>query len=278
MSAPVTDRSALRTPPRRSGAVRRAAVPTQRGAERRSDPVGSAAGRAYARRDERARRSTGTARPAAAEPTRRAQFVLLVMGLLTAGLVLTLGLSTAAAVDSYRLQAARERAAALTEQAEGLRRSVAIAGSPTELARRAEALGMVPVRDAARLVVAPDGSVEVVGEPTVVRAPAPVLPPAPAAPAPGAPAAASPGAAAPDGAAPDAVPGPATEDAAVAADGTPGAGAGGAAGADGAAAEGGAAGNGASEGAVEGAAPTDPAAGGPAAADPAADPAAAGAN
>ena len=184
MSAPVTERARGRTavaPPRTRPAP---SIPAQRGSE-------GAAGRAYARRDERLRRITGAPRERTAEPTRRAQFVLLVMGLLATGLVLTLWLSTAAAADSYRLQEARDRAGTLTEQAERLHREVAAAGSATEIADRAAELGMVPVEDPARLVVAPDGTVTVVGEPAVVRPPAP---PAPAVPPPGAAPAPVPGA------------------------------------------------------------------------------------
>jgi cell division protein FtsI (penicillin-binding protein 3) len=184
MSAPVTERARGRTavaPPRTRPAP---SIPAQRGSE-------GAAGRAYARRDERLRRLTGAPRERTAEPTRRAQFVLLVMGLLATGLVLTLWLSTAAAADSYRLQEARDRAGTLTEQAERLHREVAAAGSATEIANRAAELGMVPVEDPARLVVAPDGTVAVVGEPAVVRPPAP---PAPAVPPPGAAPAPVPGA------------------------------------------------------------------------------------
>ncbi len=197
MSAPVTERPRVRTAPTSTRV--RPAIPAQRDAG-----ADTAAKRAYARRDERLRRLTGGPRPErTAEPTRRAQFVMLVMGLLVSGLVLTLWFSTAAAADSYRLQDARDRAGMLTEQAERLHREVAVAGSATEIARRAAELGMVPVQDPARLVVGPDGAVAVVGDPSVVRAPAPPAPPAPAVPAPvpvpGAPAAGAPADGAPAG-------------------------------------------------------------------------------
>lgn len=134
--------------------------------------------KAYARREERLRRVAGGA-PARSAGTGRAQFVLLVMGLLLTGLVATLWLSTAAAADSYRLQDARVAARELSAQSERLHREVASMESAPELARRASALGMVPVQDPARLVVRPDGSVTVVGVPMPATAKAPPVPAAP---------------------------------------------------------------------------------------------------
>lgn len=126
-------------------------------------------------------------RSAARENTGRAKFVLVVMVLLVSGLIATLWLSTAAAADSYSLQAARERTASLTEQSEALRKEVTVLQSPGSLADRAAALGMVRVVDPARLVVAPDGRVDVVGEPSAAVAAAPPAPPVADAPAPQAP-------------------------------------------------------------------------------------------
>ncbi|MEU8493959.1 septum formation initiator [Pseudonocardia alni] len=160
-------------------------------------------------------------RSAARENTGRAKFVLVVMVLLVSGLIATLWLSTAAAADSYSLQAARERTASLTEQSEALRKEVTVLQSPGSLADRAAAQGMVRVTDPARLVVAPDGRVDVVGEPSAAVASAPPAPPAADAPAPQAPPAQQaqqPGAAT-------------TDPAAEGGDAAPGAAAGGAAGA-----------------------------------------------
>jgi hypothetical protein len=173
MSAPVTDRTATRpartatVPARRGGRPGGVTVPAQRGRQ------GGAALRAYARRDERVRR-LAVGRPAA--PAGRAQFVLLVMVLLAVGLVATLWLSTAAAADSYRLQDARLEARTLGEQSARLHREVTAMQAAPALAERARAMGMVPVQDAARLVVLPDGGVQVVGRPQVVPAPAPPVP------------------------------------------------------------------------------------------------------
>jgi hypothetical protein len=178
MSAPVTERG------RTAVRARTAAIPAQRAlggapVAPAADPAAgrrSAQQKAYAARD--ARRSAAVRPARAAAPAGRPQFVLLIMVLLAVGLVATLWLSTAAAADSYRLQDATAEARVLSEQAERLKQDVAVLSSAPELARRAGELGMVPVRDPARLVVAPDGTVEVVGEPRAAVPPAPPEPPA----------------------------------------------------------------------------------------------------
>jgi hypothetical protein len=185
MSAPVTERgrTAVRgrvptIPEQRGvstgGAAVRPATPAAAGGLRRS-----AQQKAYARRDERAGRGAGVRPARAAAPAGRPQFVLLNMVLLAVGLVATLWLSTAAAADSYRLQDATAEARVLSERAERLHQEVAVLASAPELARRAAELGMTPVRDPARLVVAPDGNVEVVGTPRAAVAPPPPPPPPP---------------------------------------------------------------------------------------------------
>ena len=152
MSAPVTERPRTRTTP----------IPAQRVepvvAPRRREKKDTSAAKAYARRDERLRRLLEGLQPREGATAGRAPFVLLVMVLLAVGLVATLWLSTAATADSYVLQDARDNARALREQSERLHREVAAMDSAPELARRAGELGMVPVQDPARLVVAPDGA------------------------------------------------------------------------------------------------------------------------
>ena len=189
MSAPVTEHARATA----RAATRTAPIPAQRGvpttAPRRGDGAPApqrstgtssqkSARKAYARRDDRLRRLVGGRPARTAAPAGRAQFVLLIMVLLVVGLVATLWLSTAAAADSYRLQDARGEARTLTEQSERLHREVAAMASAPELARRASELGMIPVQDPARLVVAPDGRVTVVGKPLAAAPPAPA--PAPA--------------------------------------------------------------------------------------------------
>jgi cell division protein FtsI (penicillin-binding protein 3) len=199
-------------------ATRTATIPAQRGAP--SVERGGATSRAYARRDDRLRKLVGGRAPRNAPPAGRAKFVLLVMALLATGLVVTLWLSTAAAADSYRLQDARVAARALSEQSEQLRREVTAMDAAPALAQRAAVLGMVPVQDSARLVVAPDGTVTVAGTPKAAIATAPPAPLAPAAAPNGAPSTGT----APNGAAPNATAAPngtdpntPTEDAAAAA-------------------------------------------------------------
>lgn len=118
-----------------------------------------------------------------------APFVLLIMVLLTSGLVATLWLSTAAAADSYRLDDAKRGARDLSEQSERLHRDVAAMQAPPALAAAAGRIGMVQGPPPAVLVVAPDGSSQVVGTPTAAKAAAPPVPAVAPAPAPAAPAA-----------------------------------------------------------------------------------------
>jgi len=148
----------------------------------------SAAERAYARR---AQRVEGRRRPAERPekvrrfrvlPRSRASFVLTVMVLLAAGVATTLWLSTQAIADSYRLEQLREENSNLAEQSELLQQDVATADSPSSLAARAKALGMVPAGEPAHLVQNPDGSITVVGTPEKVTPPPP--PPPPSTPAP----------------------------------------------------------------------------------------------
>lgn len=151
-------------------------TPTRRRGTGPARTRSAAVARAYARRAQRSGALHSAGHTAAAAS--RAPFVVLVMVLLSAALVATLWLSTAAAADSYRLQNARESARDLTERSEQLGREVATLETAPELARRALELGMVPAGDPARLVVGPDGAVVVVGEPKAATVPPPE--PAPA--------------------------------------------------------------------------------------------------
>jgi hypothetical protein len=181
-----TARGATRTRSTTIPAQRGAPVATPRTGEGTPSSVrGRRSPQAYAGREDRVRRATVNRPVRTAVPPRRPQFVLLVMVLLAVGLVATLWLSTAASAGSYHLQSARAAALVLSQQSERLHREVADLESAPELARRAEALGMVSVQDSARLVVAPDGSVTVVGQPrAAVAPPPPPPPPAPVQPAP----------------------------------------------------------------------------------------------
>ncbi|MFD4183719.1 hypothetical protein [Rhodococcus sp. NPDC058514] len=144
----------------------------------------TAAQRAYERRQQRAaihpvsevedrRRGKFTA---------RIPFVATIIGMLSVGLALTLLLTTRAAEDSYELSAAKAHNQSLIEQRSALERDVQEGNSAPELARKATALGMIPAKDVARLVVHPNGAVDIVGKPTPAQgAPAaPLNAPAPA--------------------------------------------------------------------------------------------------
>jgi cell division protein FtsB len=145
-------------------------------------PRTAAAERAYARRAQREWRAGGepVRRPARQprqrgqkqerRPASRASFVMLVMGLLVAGVITTLWLSTQAIADSYRLDEAKKTATELSERAEVLERDVANLQSASTLADEAAKLGMIPGGDPARLVVGPDGKVSVVGDAKPVTA------------------------------------------------------------------------------------------------------------
>lgn len=156
----VPERIAEEAPPRLDPGTRRRSGASQRAYERR------------AQRQNRLLRVVPERTPGAGP---RTPFVLLVMGLLTAGIVGTLWLSTTATADSYRLEQVRQANKALSEREEQLRHQVAAQDSPASLAEAARALGMVPAGDPARLLVKPDGSVVVISgaKPAVVPGSAP---------------------------------------------------------------------------------------------------------
>lgn len=132
-----------------------------------------AAQRAYARRRQRAGGPSAAA-PAVAprsELAGRGPFVAAILAMFGCGLALTLVLTTRAAEDSYQLSDAREANRVLSDERAALQREVAAADSPPELATRAREQGMVPAVDPARLVVAPDGTVTVLGEPKPAQGP-----------------------------------------------------------------------------------------------------------
>lgn len=181
--------------PARGGTTRdatRKRTKPQRRDLRDSDQRGrtTAAQKAYARRAQRtAVVEHSDSRPQAQQgvlsmlrlrmPQSRASFVLLIMSLLSAGVVLTLWLSTQAIADSYRLESIRAETAGLAERAERLQREVARQESAAVLAQKAKALGMVPSGEPARLLVTPHGKPKLFGEPKVVARPRPPAPPPP---------------------------------------------------------------------------------------------------
>jgi hypothetical protein len=108
----------------------------------------------------------------------RAPFVLLVAGLLSAGLVALLLLNTSLAEGSFTLSTLQRDQAVLADRAQALEQDLARMQSPQRLSDRARALGMVPTETAVFLTT-PDG--KILGEPRPgVAAPKPA-PKAPAA-------------------------------------------------------------------------------------------------
>lgn len=95
---------------------------------------------------------------------RRIPFAVVVVGLLVAGLALTLWLSTKSAQDSYQLGAAREQNEQLSDRVDALKKAYESGDSAPELSDKATDLGMIPATDVPRMVIGPDGKETVVGE------------------------------------------------------------------------------------------------------------------
>ncbi|GGF29469.1 hypothetical protein [Williamsia phyllosphaerae] len=107
---------------------------------------------------------------------RRVPFVVLVLGILSVGLGLTLWLSTTAAQDSYELSVAKQNNQDLSDRRDALKKEFEAGNSAPEIAEKATKQGMIPAKDVARLVVAPNGRSRVVGEITAATgSPAPPL-------------------------------------------------------------------------------------------------------
>ncbi|MGW0036066.1 hypothetical protein [Gordonia sp. NPDC003376] len=96
----------------------------------------------------------------------RVPIVVPVLALLALGLGLSLWLSTKAAQDSYELGVARKENQSLTDQRDALKRAYESGSSAPQLSDKAAALGMVPAKNPARMVVGPDGRPRIVGDPT----------------------------------------------------------------------------------------------------------------
>jgi hypothetical protein len=114
----------------------------------------------------------------------RLPFAALILLLLGGGLCALLALNTASAAGEVQERALANKARVLSDTEQDLRRDVAGLQAPAALASAAAALGMVAGEHPAFLVIGPDGSVTVLGDPQA--APMPVPPPAPT-PAPPAP-------------------------------------------------------------------------------------------
>lgn len=102
---------------------------------------------------------------------RRIPFAVVVIGLLLAGLALTLWLSTKSAQDSYQLGVAKAQNEQLSDRLNALVKTYESGDSAPELSDKAGRLGMIPVTDVPRLVVGTDGRSTVVGDITPADGP-----------------------------------------------------------------------------------------------------------
>jgi predicted carbohydrate-binding protein with CBM5 and CBM33 domain len=94
--------------------------------------------------------------PTAAPSASRLPFVLLVIGLLGAGLLGLLLVNTASAQGSFQVSRLQDRSQQLTDQEQALHARIANQQSAASLTRRAKAMGMVPAQ-APTVVHLPDG-------------------------------------------------------------------------------------------------------------------------
>jgi hypothetical protein len=127
----------------------------------------------------RNRRPAGQ-RQATARPSDRASrvpFALLVTSLIVGGLALLLGLNTLSAANELERHNLADKDVRVAAQLQDLHDQVAASAAPDNLARAAEALGMVPAGNPAFLVLGADGSVRVLGSALPVSAPPLPVPP-----------------------------------------------------------------------------------------------------
>jgi cell division protein FtsI (penicillin-binding protein 3) len=99
-----------------------------------------------------------------------------VVVLLVATTIGLLVLNTAIAVNSLKATQLRTANAEKAEEVQALEQQVVAGGTPVQLAAAAAAAGLVPAGAAAYLVIAPDGSATLRGEPEPAP---PADPPAP---------------------------------------------------------------------------------------------------
>ncbi|MFH8367267.1 septum formation initiator family protein [Streptomyces sp. NPDC018031] len=121
---------------------------------------------------------TASAGPGTA--ARRTPFVLLVVVLLGSGLISLLMLNSALNQGSFELDRLEKRTTDLDDERQALQQEVDRLAAPDALERRARELGLVP--GGTPVFLDPDGTVrgapEPAGDTSVLRLPAPALPPA----------------------------------------------------------------------------------------------------
>jgi len=111
---------------------------------------------------------------------RRAPFVSVVLLIIGCGLVALLVLNTAIAADSFAERSLSQQIEQLQLREQQLRQEVSAAHAPAALAQAAAEQGMIPSGTSAFLVIAPDGTTQVVGKakPASRQPPAGANPPA----------------------------------------------------------------------------------------------------
>lgn len=103
--------------------------------------------------------------PAPAPSLRRGPFIVLILALVILGTLGLLVLNTVIAADSFRMEQLIQRNAELAVTEQGLQRQVNEALSPEALAESARDLGMIPAGQPGFILVAPDGSIVIQGNP-----------------------------------------------------------------------------------------------------------------
>lgn len=142
----------------------------------RPPAAGSRAGSTRAGAPQRAAQQPAPPQARAGRP--RLPFAALILLLLGGGLCMLLVLNTASAAGEVRERDLAARVSALADTEQDLRRQVAALEAPAALATAAAGLGMVPGKHPAFLVIGPDGTVSVLGDPQAAPLPAPPVDPA----------------------------------------------------------------------------------------------------
>ena len=114
--------------------------------------------------------------PKHAPGAKRTPFVLLVLGLIVGGFCALLALNTVSAANELKRHDLAARDQSVANSIVGLQNDVAASAAPSNLARAADQLGMVPAGNPAFLVIGKDGSVTVMGSPAAASASAYVPP------------------------------------------------------------------------------------------------------
>ncbi|HKC29085.1 MAG TPA: hypothetical protein VKB75_13820 [Jatrophihabitans sp.] len=117
-------------------------------------------------------------RHAGREGARRMPFIVLVTALIVGGMALLLLLNTASAANEVRRHHFNAQDQTVAAMVQDVQNQVAASAAPGNLARAAAALGMVPAGAPAFLVIASNGTVQVLGSPGPVTEPPLPAPPA----------------------------------------------------------------------------------------------------